>query len=112
MEIIITNTDEGRVPFNVTARTAAAMIMEGYEVLATSKAWGRINKRGYATYGVPFAHASLNEVILLDTQGLLLNMDVADVIHSEGGVEELWEELEILGLVPEWDQVDEEWMED
>lgn len=109
MEIIIRDYNGERAPMDITARHAAALVMEGCDIWATDKAWARINKRGHGMFGTSYCYPNLHHDVDYETNRLLMDMDVADIMAQEGGVDELWGELEMLDLVHEWDEVEERW---
>lgn len=96
---------------NGTATTAAYLVSEGHDVWLEDAAWRRVYKR-------------MNKLGLTDApeidpewdgvwETLLAqwaNAEYKHILATEGGVEGLWEELEILGLVAEWDPSEEGWI--
>jgi sensor histidine kinase regulating citrate/malate metabolism len=111
MEIRIKGMESHTIMLTTTARHAATLVQEGVAVWATQKEWARINKRGRSLFGEAYS-TSGPYLLPFTTERLLLDMAVREVLEQEGGVEDLWETLEIIGVVPEWNQLTQSWEED
>lgn len=102
-------TIKGSGVIDVTAIKAAYLVSEGHDVWATEAQWKRIHKV-MRKHGLTYCDDSRITPADCGTENCIERW-YQDMLgeYEFGAVEALWEELEILGMVPEWDYVELRW---
>lgn len=104
-------TIKGFGTVDTTATTTAVLVSEGHDVWATAAQWKRINK-AMRKHGLTYCDVTTITPADCGTENCINTWWHAMLDEYEfGAVEALWEELEVLGLVAEWDWVEQDWDE-